>query len=103
MWELPTDRLVALGLTAHEADVVGWLAHGKSNIEIATILSISVQAVLTHVEPVSLKLGVEHRHAAVAGVHDALRRTASGRYPRRLHVCPSTDPFYYPQVSCMSR
>jgi DNA-binding CsgD family transcriptional regulator len=77
--ELPADCLVSLGLTPREAEVLRWLAQGKSSFEIAAILSISDRTVSKHLERVYLKLGVENRHAAVAMVHDAMMRTAPGR------------------------
>jgi DNA-binding CsgD family transcriptional regulator len=77
--ELPADRLVSLGLTPREADVLRWLAQGKSSFEIATILNISVRTVSKHLEQVYLKLDVENRHAAVAMVHDEMMRTAQER------------------------
>lgn len=77
--ELPADRLSSLGLTPREAEVLRWLAQGKSSFEIARILNISDRTVSKHLGQVYLRLGVENRHAAVAMVHDELRRTA----PRR--------------------
>ena len=77
--ELPADFLVAHGLTPREAEVLRWIAQGKSSLEIARILNISDRTVSKHLERVYLRLGVENRHAAVAMVHDELRRNASGR------------------------
>jgi DNA-binding CsgD family transcriptional regulator len=77
--ELPADWLVTHGLTPREAEVLRWLTQGKSSLEIARILNISDRTVSKHLERVYLRLGVENRHAAVAMVHDELRRTAPGR------------------------
>ena len=77
--ELPADCLVDHGLTPREAEVLRWLAKGKSNLEIARILNISDRTVSKHLERVYLRLGVENRHAALALVHEELRRNASGR------------------------
>jgi DNA-binding CsgD family transcriptional regulator len=77
--ELPADFLVAHGLTPREAEVLRWIAQGKSSLEIARILNISDRTVSKHLERVYLRLGVENRHAAIALVHDELRRNASGR------------------------
>jgi DNA-binding CsgD family transcriptional regulator len=74
--ELPTDHLVSLGLTSRETEVLRWLSQGKSSFEIAAILNISSRTVSKHLERVYLQLGVENRHAAVALVHDELRKTA---------------------------
>lgn len=63
--ELPTEQLAHLGLSRRETEILGWIVHGKSNPEIATILSISVRTIHKHVEHIYLKLGVESRHAAM--------------------------------------
>ena len=57
-------RLLALGLTPREAEVLFWLSEGKSNPEIATILGSARRTVEKHVERILEKLGVEHRSAA---------------------------------------
>lgn len=51
-------------LTAREADVLVWLARGKSNRDIADILSLSPRTVNKHLEVVFAKLGVENRASA---------------------------------------
>lgn len=64
----PASRrsLERLGLTAREAEVLCWLARGKSNPEIARILGIAPRTVHKHLEHVYAQLGVENRTAAVA-------------------------------------
>ena len=54
----------ALGLTRREAEVLTWVAQGKTNKEIATILGTSARTVGKQLEHVYLKLGVETRTAA---------------------------------------
>jgi DNA-binding CsgD family transcriptional regulator len=56
----------ALGLTEREAEVLGWIAHGKTNQEISSILVVSPHTVRKHVENIFEKLGVHTRTAAVA-------------------------------------
>ena len=51
-------------LTAREAEVLLWLARGKSNRDIAEILSLSPRTVDKHLETTFRKLGVENRTAA---------------------------------------
>lgn len=51
-------------LTGREADVLLWLVNGKSNKEIAEILSISPRTVNKYLDQVYVKLGVENRTAA---------------------------------------
>jgi len=54
----------ALGLTGREADVLLWVAQGKSNGDIATILGMSEKTVKQHLGSVFQKIGVEGRTAA---------------------------------------
>lgn len=54
----------ALTLTAREAEVLVWLAAGKSNRDIGDILGISSRTVNKHLEQVFAKLRVENRAAA---------------------------------------
>ena len=53
------------GLTARECDVLQWLACGKTDADIAALLSISPRTVHKHLEHIYVKLGVETRTAAV--------------------------------------
>ncbi len=62
----PTDPWRAAGLTAREAEVLGWVASGKTNPEIGVILGISPLTVKKHVERVLEKTGVNGRAAAAA-------------------------------------
>lgn len=56
--------LEPLGLTRREAEVLAWVAQGKTNDAIATILGLSPRTVEKHVENLLRKLGVETRTAA---------------------------------------
>ncbi|WP_062211513.1 response regulator [Aureimonas sp. AU12] len=60
-------------LTAREADVLLWLARGKSNRDIAEILTLSPRTVNKHLEVVFAKLGVENRASATFLVMKTLR------------------------------
>ena len=53
------------GLTPREREVVHWLAHGKTDADIAALLGTSPRTVHKHLEHVYVKLGVETRTAAV--------------------------------------
>jgi len=53
-------------LTAREAEVLFWLVRGKTNREIAIILSMSPRTVNKHLEPIFRKLSVENRTSATA-------------------------------------
>jgi DNA-binding CsgD family transcriptional regulator len=61
------------GLTQREMEVALWLAQGKSNPEIATILAAPVRTVEKHVERVLQKLGVENRTAAAIAMAEIIR------------------------------
>ncbi|MCU0969279.1 MAG: DNA-binding response regulator [Rubrivivax sp.] len=55
---------LALDLTAREAEVLYWVAKGKTNRDIGDILGTSPRTVTKHLEHVFGKLGVETRTAA---------------------------------------
>jgi DNA-binding response OmpR family regulator/DNA-binding CsgD family transcriptional regulator len=55
-----------LALTTREAEVLIWIARGKSNRDIADILNISPRTVNKHLEQIFTKLGVENRASATA-------------------------------------
>lgn len=59
-------RQPAAPLTPREAEVLSWLAKGKTNRDIADILGLSPRTVNKHLEHIFEKLGVETRTAAVA-------------------------------------
>ena len=63
------------GLTAREAEVLGLLAKGKTNKEIAQELVLSVSTVQRHVANVYAKIGARGRAQATAY---ALRRGIAG-------------------------
>jgi DNA-binding NarL/FixJ family response regulator len=64
--------LEPLGLTPREAEVLFWVARGKTNDEIATILGIGLTTVKKHLESTFAKLGVENRTAAAAAALERL-------------------------------
>ena len=66
-------RLEKLGLTPREAEVLFWVAQGKTNPEIATILGIGLTTVKKHLEATFAKLGVENRTSAAAMALENLR------------------------------
>jgi DNA-binding CsgD family transcriptional regulator len=70
----PTDSqgIGIPGLTPREAEVLAWIAQGKSNADIATILSASPRTVQKHLEHIFRKLGVESRTAAAVKAMDAI-------------------------------
>lgn len=54
----------AHGLTPREAEVLGWVAEGKRNPEIAAIPGLSPRTVGHHLARTYARLGVENRTAA---------------------------------------
>jgi DNA-binding NarL/FixJ family response regulator len=56
--------LESIGLTPREAEVLLWMAQGKTNAEIAIILGAAEGTVRKHVEHILEKLAVESRNAA---------------------------------------
>jgi len=69
--EVSAASLAPLGLSHREADVLHWVAEGKTNFEIGIILSISPRTVGKHLERIFQKLDVETRTAAVAAARVA--------------------------------
>lgn len=60
----PEPLRSALNLTPREAEVLLWVAQGKSNGDIGVILGMSEKTVKQHLGSVFQKLGVEGRNAA---------------------------------------
>ncbi len=71
--KLATQTLkLKLKITRREADVLLWVAQGKTDWEIAQILSISDRTVNKHLEQIYRKLGVNNRTLATAQALSAL-------------------------------
>jgi DNA-binding NarL/FixJ family response regulator len=64
--------LEKLGLTRREAEVLLWVAQGKSNADIATITGTSEKTVKNHMTHIFEKLGVEGRNAATVRALEVL-------------------------------
>lgn len=64
--------LLTLGLTPRVAEVLLWVAQGKTNADIATILGISESTVKKHLLEIFAALGVETRSAATLRALEAL-------------------------------
>ena len=69
--------LLQLGLTPRAAEALLWLAQGKTNSDIATILGITESTVKKHVQEMFEKLGVETRGAATVRALEVLNTPAS--------------------------
>lgn len=71
------EPLVKLGLTPRAAETLLWLAQGKTNADIATILGITESTIKKHVQEIFEKLGVETRGAATVRALEILNSPAS--------------------------
>ena len=68
----PTVGTLA-ALTPREREVLRWLADGKRDAEIGTILGTSVRTIHKHTQSIYAKLGVETRTAAARIAFEAGR------------------------------
>ncbi len=64
----------AHGLTEREAEVLLWLSQGKTNKDIAEILSLSARTVNKHLEQIFYKMGVDNRTSAAVMADRLLHR-----------------------------
>lgn len=73
---IPEGELLAreLGVSTREGEVLAWIANGKSNKDIATILGLSPRTVTKHLEQIFQKLGVENRTSAAITALKVLQR-----------------------------
>jgi DNA-binding NarL/FixJ family response regulator len=69
--------LESLGLTPREAEVLLWVAQGKSNADIATILSCAENTVKVHLSRIFEKLGFENRNAATVCALEVLSKPSA--------------------------
>jgi len=71
--------LEALGLTPREAEVLLWVAQGKSNGDIALILNMAEKTVKKHMGHIFEKLGLEGRNAATVRALEVLSTPPANR------------------------
>lgn len=64
----------AFGLTPREAEVLLWVAQGKSNSDVATILEMSEKTAKQHLGVCFQKMGVESRTAATLSALEILAK-----------------------------
>jgi DNA-binding response OmpR family regulator len=70
--KIQTRFVKIFGITVREAEVLTWIANGKSNSDIGAILDLSPRTINKHLERVFRKLSVENRTAAAAMALNAL-------------------------------
>jgi len=73
--EASLEPLKQIGLTDREAEVLKWVAQGKSNEDTAAILNVCSQTVKKHLERIYSALGVTNRTEAALKTHDLLRHS----------------------------
>lgn len=85
------DPCKSQSLTFRQAEVLHWIAEGRTNGEIATILGCSAETVKNHVKQIFQRLGVHTRTAAAAHAYrqiiaqaERLRSAASPRSQPQL-------------------
>lgn len=71
-FERPELPVQAFGLTPREAEVLLWVAQGKANAEIATILGMSEKTAKQHLSVCFEKMRVENRNAATVAALETL-------------------------------
>lgn len=71
------EPLMVLGVAPREAEVLLWVAQGKTNGDIASILGISEWTVKKHLLHIFEKLGVESRNAATLRALEVLSSHAA--------------------------
>ena len=81
------DPLLKFNLTPRAAETLLWLAQGKTNHDIATILGITESTVKKHVQEIFKKLNVETRGAATVRALEVL-----GPKSRRPRQCSADSP-----------
>ncbi|MBE2287618.1 MAG: helix-turn-helix transcriptional regulator [Prosthecobacter sp.] len=78
----PASKLAErLGLTLRQAQVLHWVAEGKTNEEIARILDLSFFTVKNHLKEIFQRLGVHSRLTAAACAYRAQIGTLSEVFP----------------------
>lgn len=73
----PEPLVRVLGLTQREAEVLLWVAQGKSNADVAGILGMSEKTVKQHMGSIFSKLGLENRNAAAMQAVEVLSSQTS--------------------------
>jgi len=74
---LSSAPLCRLGLTLREAEVLLWVAQGKTSPDIGQIIGCSTATVNKHLEHIFAKLGVETRTTAAVRALEVLQKNAA--------------------------
>jgi DNA-binding response OmpR family regulator/DNA-binding CsgD family transcriptional regulator len=93
------EPLKRLGLTAREAEVLFWVAQGKTSPEIGIILSAATATIKKHVQHILAKLGLESRLGAallaaeILGHPPAMAAPENSGFPEAAHSSGLPDLF----------
>lgn len=83
-----------LELTHRQAEILHWIAEGKTNDEIRIILGCSFYTVKNHLRKIFQRLGVHSRTAAAACAYRAHIHAAEGHAS-----APASCPICFPPIS----
>jgi DNA-binding CsgD family transcriptional regulator len=86
-----SDALAAHGLTDRQAEVLSWVATGRSNRAIADELKVSERTVQKHLEGCFQKLGVHTRGDAIALAWSFVGGSRPGRPSIESNIVQSAD------------
>lgn len=86
-----------LGLTPRQAEVLHWIAKGKTNEEISRILACSFHTVKTHISEIFHRLDVPNRAGAIAAAYSMFYELLLANPPSAVRAIPngtktSNDP-----------
>lgn len=84
------EPLLKLGLTPRATEALLWLAQGKTNSDIASILGVSESTIKKHVQEMFEKLGVETRGAATVRALEVLNSLCTPLPGHGQAISPST-------------
>jgi len=92
-----SGALESLGLTPREAEVLLWVAQGKGNADIATILGCAENTVKVRLARVFEKLGFENRNAAAVRALEILSSPAKRAWLDRPVPTRAPRPGFEPE------
>ena len=78
-----------LGLTPRQAEVLHWIAKGKTNEEISKILDCSFHTVKTHISGIFQRLDVPNRAGAIAAAYSMFYQLLLANSPSAVRAIPN--------------
>lgn len=83
-----------LGLTPRQAEVLHWIAKGKTNEEISKILACSFHTVKTHIREIFQRLDVTNRAGAIAAAYSMFYQLLLANPPSAERAIPEPAKTY---------